>query len=165
MMGWRKLDSAEQKVVADIHEHGCHVMHVFDEHGTYPDFSYSIGFPETVSQPEVIVFGLKPELMHYMINDVHRQCSNGLELQDGIEVGDLVEDHDCKLRFVHDKASIREHFSFAIWYHRSQRKERMTEAYQIVWPGAKQGLFPWEEGCDTDVIDAQPALYAVGDAA
>ena len=32
-------------------------------------------------------------------------------------------------------------------------------AYQLFWPGAEQGLFPWEKGCVQFVRDCQPSLY------
>jgi hypothetical protein len=156
------LNAFEQKLLDDIRDYGCQVLHVFDGNGNEPGFSYSIGFPVSVNQPEVIVFGLDRKLMHSMVNEVHRQCSEGLLLRDGAKVHDLIEGFDCVLRRVTDGAAIREHFGSAIWYHRTQRGVDVKEAYQLVWPGAQQGLFPWEEGCSADVISQQPALYGPG---
>ena len=159
------LDPAEQEVVDHIRDHGCHVMHVFDDTGDYPDFSYSIGFPVTVGQPEVIVFSLKRELRHFIVNEVLRQCSAGLRLADGMRISGLLESFECTVRHVGDAEAIREHFGWAIWYHSTIRRTHLTEAYQLVWPGAVQGLFPWEEGCDADVSELQPPLYDVRQAA
>ena len=161
MTWWRrgKPDAAEQEVLDHIREYGCHVMQVWDDEGDRPDFSYSIGFPVSVRQPEVIVFGLKQDLMHSMVNEVRRQCADGLKLEDGLRIGDLIEGFDCVARHVVSDEALREHFGWAIWYHRTQRREEMSEAYQIVWPGKLQGLYPWEDGCASDVIDCQPALY------
>jgi len=41
----------------------------------------------------------------------------------------------------------------------------LNEAFQVVWPGAQQGFYPWDEGCDLYVIDYQPALYETRQAA
>lgn len=154
------LDSAEQKVLDDIRDHGCQVMQIFDpENPEFPEFAFSIGFPVSVEQPEVIVFGLKRELRHWVVNEILRQCKEGLVLRDGLRIGGLLEGFDCIARHVTDPEAIREHFGWALWYHRSQREVEMTEAYQIVWPGAQQGLFPWEPGCHPDVIALQPTLY------
>lgn len=155
----QKLEAGEQRVLDNIRDHGCQVQYVFDPEGKLPDFSYSIGFPVSVGQPEVIVLGLPNKLMHSMVNEVRRQCAEGLVLRDGAVVSGLLEGFDCVLRHVVNAAAIAEHFGWAIWYHRSQHGKELTEAYQIVWPGAQQGLFPWEPGCHSDVIALQPALY------
>lgn len=155
----RKLDKDEQGVIDNIRDYGCQVQFVFDPDGERPDFSYSIGFPVSVGQPEVIVLGLRRELMHSMVNEVRSQCADGLVLSDGAHVSGLLEGFDCVLRHVTNPAAIEEHFGWAIWYHRSQRGVELNEAYQIVWPGAQQGLFPWDADCDEYVISQQPALY------
>lgn len=152
------LDPHEQKVLDDIRDHGCQVMHIFLE-GDAPAFSFSIGFPTSVGQPEVIVFGLPRELMHSMVNEMRSQCASGLKLSDGERVSGLLEGLDCILRGIDDPQAIADHFGWAVWYQRSQLGVEMTQAYQIVWPGAQQGLFPWEAGCHEDVIALQPALY------
>jgi len=152
------LDVHEQKCVDDIHEYGCHVMQISAEDED-TQYSFSVGFPVSVKQPEVIVFGLNRQLMHSMINEMRRQCAEGLVMLDGLRVADLIEGFDCILRYVTDKNAIKDHFGWAVWYHRSQRGVELTEAYQIVWPGKQQGLYPWEEGCDEFVITHQPALY------
>ncbi len=155
----KKPDEHEQQVFDNIAEHGCQVQFVFDPEGKMPDFSYSIGFPVSVRQPEVIVYGLRNEVMHSMVNNVRRKCSEGMVLEDWKTVSGLLEGFECVLRHVTDPAAIKEHFGWAIWYHRSQLGVEMTEAYQIVWPGAVDGLFPWDEGCAQRVIDLQTALY------
>ena len=160
-----KLDVHEQKCVDDIRDHGCHVMQISAE-GDAPQFAYSVGFPVSVGQPEVIVFGLSLDLMHWMVNEVRRQCAEEQRiLRDGDKVDNLIDGFDCSLRHVTDKLAIKAHFGWAIWYHRSQRRVALTEAYQIVWPGKLDGLFPWDAGCAEDVIALQPALYETRHAA
>lgn len=154
-----QLDASEQKVVDDIRNYGCSIMHVFDADGDLPEFSYSIGFPESVNQSEVIVFGVKREVRHFMINEIRAQCAEGLKLQDGLRISGLLDGYDCVAKYVTDAEAIREHFGWALWYHNARRDLAMHDAFQIVWPGAEQGLFPWEQGCDPIVIDSQPALY------
>jgi hypothetical protein len=155
----RKLDKHEQQVIENVSQFGCQVQFVFDPEGNDPDFSYSIGFPSSVGQPEVIVYGLKLEVMHSMVNEMRRQCADGLLLSDWLRVNGLLEGFDCILRRVTDPEAIKKHFGWAIWYHRSQRGLEMDEVFQIVWPGALQGLFPWEEGCDEYVGSQQPPLW------
>lgn len=153
------LDPAEQKCIDDIAEHGCHVVKVFDNEGIRPDFAYSVGLPVSVEQPEVLVSGLRLQLMHSMINEIYRQCAEGLRLVDGLRIQGLIEGHECIARRCVGLNAIKEHLGWALWYHRSQRGEEVEEFYQIVWPGAVDRLFPWDEGASGDVIAAQPALY------
>lgn len=154
----KKLDVHEQKVVYDVRDYGCHITQVSeDDEG--PGFSYSIGFPVTVRQPEVIVFGLRNDVMKSITNKILRQCEAGLMLGEGVPVSDLIEGFYCILRHVTDAEAIKEHFGWAAWYHRSQNHRELVEAYQIVWPGAVDGLYPWDEGCSQIVINSQPALY------
>jgi hypothetical protein len=154
------LNPSDQKVLDDVKEHGCHITLVFDDEGELPHFAYSTGFPISVGQPEVIVYGLDDLVMHYMINELHAQCSRGLTLTDGAEIHGLIEGHKCVARRVTNPDEIDEYFGVARWYHRSQHGAELVETFQIVWPGAQQGLFPWEPGCHEAVIERQPALYA-----
>jgi len=158
-MSARQLDADEQRVVDNVREHGCHILYVFDQDEELPDFAYSVGFEETVGQPEVIVFGLKRELMLSMINETHRQCAAGLVLDDHCRVGGLIYGFDCVARLITDPDCIQEHFGWAMWYHRNRLGKPLSKAYQLVWPGRSQGLYPWDEGCPQEVIDHQPALY------
>jgi hypothetical protein len=153
------LDPEERKCLADIAEHGCHILAVWDDEGNEPDFAYSVGFPVSVGQPEVLVYGLSREIMKSMINEVCRQCGEGLELSDGLRIQGLLEGHDCIAKWCSSREAIDEHFGWALWYHSTQRGLDVEGFYQIVWPGAASGLFPWDEGVSQDVIDAQPALY------
>lgn len=159
----RPLTDFEKDLVEKIDKFGCMIMHVFDGKGSDPGFSYSIGFPKNLGQPEVLVYGLDNSLMHSMINEIFRQCrEDGLILQDGLHIGELIEGFDCIAREVSDCVAINEHFGSAIWYNRRFLEEEIQTAFQIVWPGARQGLFPWEQGCADDVIECQPALYTEG---
>lgn len=154
-----ELTEREQKIVAEVEQHRCYVIQVFDPDGIAPTFSYSVGFPALVAQPEVIVFGLTIPLMHSMIDEIHRQCRNGLSLNDGLRVASLINGHDCELCSVKPKHIVEDQFYSAMWFHRHRTGDPMTEAFQIVWPGAVDGMFPWEAGASQIVIDAQPALY------
>jgi hypothetical protein len=60
------LNSIKEKLLNDIEKYGLQVMHVFgDELG--PGFSYSIGLFESYNHPEVIIIGLRQDLMHQLI--------------------------------------------------------------------------------------------------
>ena len=158
----RPLDEIEQRIANNVEEHGCSIMSVFDPDGVQQEFSYSIGFERTTGQPEVIVFSLAKSLRVSMINEVRRQIGEcGLKLADGIKISDLVEGHNCVAREITDRDAISEHFGSAIWYNQRFGSGEIERAFQIVWPGAQQGLFPWEDGCAPEVIEDQPVLYGL----
>lgn len=156
-----ELNDFERGILANIAQHGCQVNHVFDPDGEEPGLSYSIGFPETVQQPEVICFGLDRKLMQSMINSLLDQCRSGLTMQDGVRVADLLDGFECELRSVKPEHIVPDNFASAIWYANYRGAGDPVCAFQIVWPSSRTGLFPWDEGVAQDVIDAQPALYEV----
>lgn len=163
-MSWQELDEDfddyERKILETIDEFGCYVTVVFDPEGEEPRFAYSVGFPHTVQQGEVIVFGLPTELLGSMINTTLRQCrEDGLELHEGVRIEGLLEGFDVIARRVHPARIEREYFNSAMWHHMGRYGEPLTKVFQLVWPSAATGLFPWDKGVAQHVIDAQPALY------
>jgi hypothetical protein len=153
----------EQNIIANVRKHGCHINYVFDPDGDEPGFAYSVGFPETIGQPEVITFGLPMNVMQFMINETLRQCRAGLRLADGLEISGLLEGHVCVLLEIPHGNITRDYFNSAMWFRRHVAGEEMDAAFQIVWPGAQDGLFPWDEGCAEEVIALQPPLSLAGE--
>lgn len=152
-------DGFEEKIINNVETHGCHINFVFDPKGNDPSFAYSVGFEATVGQPEVIVFGLSYEITTPMINIVLRLCQDGLALEDWTQIDGLLDGHRCFARDVISEFIVPDYFNSAIWYHRRRTGEPLRRACQIVWPGAVNGLFPWDEGCDAGVSYLQPALW------
>jgi hypothetical protein len=150
----------ERRILANIDEYGCHITYVFDPDDGGPDFCYSAGFSHSLGQGEVIVFGLPKDLMQSMVNGIMRQCKDdGLVLRDSLRVANLLEGFDVVVRSIPAHRIEREHFNSAMWHHVGKFGGRLETAYQVVWPGSQQGLFPWEPGCHQDVIALQPTLY------
>ncbi|HMI20176.1 MAG TPA: DUF4262 domain-containing protein [Sphingomonas sp.] len=158
-MSVASLTAYEQSILDNIERTGCHITMVFDPEGQDPNFAYSVGFPDTVGQPEVIVFGLSNDMMGFMVNETLRLCRDGLRLADGTSIDGLLQGHLCVARKVAAENIDRDHFNSAMWYQRRRSGIEMSEAFQIVWPGARDGLFPWDAGCADSVREAQPPLY------
>lgn len=57
-----------KKVSNDIKTHGWHVLSVFCK--DLPNFSYTIGFTETLNHPEIVISGLDSKLAHLLLNDI-----------------------------------------------------------------------------------------------
>tara|TARA_R110002033_G_scaffold64386_11_gene115361 strand:+ start:513 stop:1013 length:501 start_codon:yes stop_codon:yes gene_type:complete len=156
----RALSESHQRLIDNVEQHGCQVNWVFDDKDIEPDFAYSVGFRKTVDQPEVIIFGLKRKLMLSMINETLRQCQeDALQLVEGAAIADLIEGFDCIARRVHPSQIDDGYFNSSMWFHEREFGSELSEAFQLVWPGAINGLYPWDEGCSEDVIAEQPALY------
>lgn len=153
------LSDYETKIYVNMEEYGCHVTSVFDPNGDEPAFSYSAGFPVSVGQPDVIVFGLDTKLMHSMVNSLYRQCTSGLVMSDGTMVDDLIDGFGCILRAVDPSRITRDFFNSAMWLHEREFGTSMSAAYQIFWPSADKGIFPWESEASEFLKHCQPAFY------
>ncbi len=159
-----KLSNAdyEARILANVQEFGCHITTVADPDGGTPSFSYSTGFTRSVGQGEVIIFGLPSQLTGFMINETLSFCRDGLQLDDGVQIGGLLQGFDVVARTVHPASIVREHFNSAMWFHRREFGTDLDAAFQLVWPGALDGLYPWDEGASSEVREAQPPLYERG---
>jgi hypothetical protein len=152
------LDPEGQKIVDTIAKQGWFETHVLED-AQGPGFSVSTGLWETLSAPELIMFGLPDESCHAMLWEVFDRLRGGLTLTDGLRVGGLIDDYDCVLRSVH-VSQLNDYFSFALWYrHLKLGSSDGLQALQLFWPSAKTGLFPWDPGCSDSVRDSQPLLY------
>jgi len=152
------LDPEDQRIVDDVEEFGFHSLGVLND-GDHPEFCYSVGFWETLRSPEVIVFGLPLDLMHRMLWGMFRQIKAGKTLSDGARWSDLIEGYDCISRPVHS-SQFTLYIGSALWYRRLRAgNSQGLRAYQLFWPSKNQELYPWQDGCDQNVRDRQPALY------
>ncbi|PHS36366.1 MAG: hypothetical protein COA91_12265 [Robiginitomaculum sp.] len=149
----------EHKLFSMVDEHGWQCTYVFDSEGKQPDFAYSVGFTKSLNAPEFIVFGLPKNIMNHIIWEVFRQVKNGATPVDGMRWHGLLESFDCIIRKARHKDLYTEFTISANWFWRETGNTGNPEVYQIVWPGAQQGLFPWDDGCAQDVIDSQPHLW------
>ena len=150
-------------ILGHIAAHGCAVTHIPDP--AVPDRSYSasVGFETNAQQPEVLIYGLEKPLAESMINEVFRQCKeDGLELEDGTKLGNLIEGFDCVARTIEDARARFTHLAYANWYQTSKHDAPISRGMQIVWPDPKTRAFPWEADCSTQVRNWQTPLYPAG---
>ena len=56
----------DQKVLDGVAGYGWHVVKIFEQEGTR--MAFSIGLFHNFGHPEIVVFGLDPDLMHSIIN-------------------------------------------------------------------------------------------------
>ncbi|HUD93717.1 DUF4262 domain-containing protein [Sphingobium sp.] len=159
-MSDRSLTDYEMRIIANIGNHGCHVVSVFDPQDDAQSFAYSVGFWESVGQPEVIILGLPSQMGAFAINEAYRQCEAGLQLVDGLRIESLFEGYavTCMARAVDSQYIIPDYLNSALWYHNLRTGKSLDVAYQLVW--TYEGLWPWDEGAPVELLEDQPLLYS-----
>ena len=145
---------AQQKLVADVREYGCHILNVAGENR--PDFSYSVGFYLNFGHPEIIVSGLPAEKAMQLINLACDNVRQGATFGDGTVSAALTQ--GASLAFV---GVAPEHYAdrlgFACWFYQSLGGFPVV---QLVWPD-RQGRFPWDAAYDPSFKPLQDLLCGV----
>jgi hypothetical protein len=100
--------------------------------------------------PELIVIGLRREVMHAMINELGERMRGGVQPVAGDRVEGLLVDATCVLVEV-DRSHYRGYLGYGLWYHQGPTFRTL----QIVWPSKTTGKLPWEEA---EISSVQPVL-------
>ena len=148
-------DEIEQSALDDIQRYGWHLIIVPDD-DEGPGFVYSVGMMQTLNHPEVIMFGLEPNLMVDVINGIGDEIRKGRRFAAPGLFKDFLKGYACKIIPV-AKRWHADYMRYAIWHHKHTGQAGEFEAVQCVWPD-KQGRFPDDPKCDRDVVGCQPLL-------
>lgn len=152
------LDSRDKKFLEIIEKYDCHVMNVFpteEDHG--PEFTYSTGIYEKLQQPELLIFGLKSNLSHSMVNIYRDQVQNGVTFEHGQYYEGFIEGFSI-LMINANEAAHKDYATWSQWYYQSQN----YPMYQVIWPST-QGIWPWEKDASDFLKDNQPILGSIPD--
>lgn len=145
------LSDNDQKLLNDIAEYGWHVVKVMeDEVG--PGFGYSVGLYKTYGHPEVIVIGLKLDLIHSIINGIGEDIRSGKIFDTGHYYTGLIEGFDCYFTRV-EKKYYDEYVGYAKWYYEGAN----FPLTQCVYPTIK-GIYPWDKEWPKELQTRQPVL-------
>jgi hypothetical protein len=150
------LSAPDAKVIGDIQSVGWHVTGVFaHKNETGPEWAFSIGLFHSFQHPEVILFGLPFERCMDVVNVIGQEVKAGRRYEPRGEYADILQDpYRCVFREV-DRQHYSEYVGFALWFYEDDPFPLM----QCFWPD-KKGLFPWDDGCNDYVKNAQPLLFA-----
>jgi hypothetical protein len=124
---------------------------------TDPPFAYSIGMWKTLRQPEILVFGLRFELMGYLVNaagNLAKQTGQALPLH--TRVPDILSGVDIEFRAVAPEAAA-DYIHQAERYYRDVHKEGPPPVLQLIYPD-QQNRFPGEPGVHPGLAKQQPLL-------
>jgi hypothetical protein len=105
-----------------------------------PSFAYTVGLWETLKHPEIIVFGLKLESMHTILNRCGELIRKGARFEDGSQTGDVLRGYDVRFRRL-AAADYTKYLGYACNHYGGT----WFPAVQCQWPD-KDGKFPPDEG-------------------
>ena len=143
---------------AKITEHGV-MVHAIDGQGTAPSFAYTTGMTE-MGLPEVFMIGLPAQHAANGVYGYFHQIKAGALLPDTRTVTTLfnlpVEVVD--VTGAEQFAALADLCSFTTDYYESKGK---SVQWQQIVMSDREGLFPWEEGFDTDLMEHAQPLFGV----
>jgi len=145
----------DMKFLEIIDKFQWHVMSVAPRIGEGGEsFSYSTGLFMRFKHPEIILFGLNPDISQQIINGIGKIVEAGKPFEMNRDYADVFADEVmCRFRPVLS-AHYREYVGWSLWFY----EQELFPLFQCFWPD-KNGRYPWEKECHPDVAGCQPLLY------
>jgi hypothetical protein len=150
---WRRHDHFEDAILRAVEQHGWFVAKIRGGDAGQPPFAYTIGLHRSYGHAELIMVGLRLEVMHALLNACGDRIKAGERLPVGQRIAGIIDDYDVELRQVRDPASYRDHVGYGLWFNDGP----VFPLLQVVWPD-KTGRFPGEEGAEPILATQQPLL-------
>lgn len=142
-------DDAERQCIETVERAGWEVLLVGADGDAAPAFAYTIGLPHRVGHPELLISGLRPEVMHHVLNDVAGEVVGGATVRPGDGVEGCLSGAPLLAEEI-APAALLHTVTWSSWFHR-----RDVAAVQLVWPD-KGGRFAWQPGASALLDPAQP---------
>jgi hypothetical protein len=150
---WARQDRAEDFIAGAVQQFGWAVQLIPAGGEAEPAFAYTVGLFASFGHPELIVFGLRHEVMHAMLNACGERVRRGTKLAPGVLLDDILEQHPVRLRAVVERRSYEQHVGYAMWFNDGGDFPLL----QVTWPD-KRGCFPGDDGLDPGLRQLQPLL-------
>ena len=116
-----------------------------------PGYTYTIGVPELVGFPDVVVFGLTPAAANGLIGLVVDACRGGTEIPVDRELVGLL-DNDLRCRFAPIEHRGDRFVVAEAWY-----RGEPPPIVQLIYPD-RNGFLPYESGYEHRMRFAQPVV-------
>lgn len=130
-----------------IQKYGWRFQYVFDAEGEKENFAYTIGLEESFGHPEIMIFGLKRETMHSLLQEVADAVRGGSAFKPDQRYSEILSgDYQVMFKPLKDSA-YPEYAGIATDYY-----ERPFRIYVMLWPD-KNNVLPTESGCQLTVQD------------
>jgi hypothetical protein len=148
------IKDAQSKLIADIGNYGWHVIKVMgDEQGA--GFGYSVGLYHSCQHPEILIVGLKHELIHSIINNIGEAVKSGEQYCSGQYYPGLIGGFDCYFVEV-EKCHYPEYVGQALQFYNGIPFPLL----QCIYPTVK-GIYPWQPEWPEEIKGLQPVLGEV----
>lgn len=83
----------QENIVNDMKAYDCHIV-LLEDNGYLPAFAYSIGLYEKFNHPEIVIFGLKNDVMGRLINQIRDEIKNGEIFKPKQTYSNLLEEYE-----------------------------------------------------------------------
>lgn len=155
LLGTQLDDLARQRLEL-IDRFGWMIIAVMGDESS-PPFAYSVGLWHRFALPEVIMFGLPPEVAQSLLNDLGRRASEGERYGRDHYVHDMIEGgHRLRVDPIGPDAT-RHYLRVAGWFNQLFHADESFPAVQCVWPD-KRGILPGERHHNGRLDHTQPLL-------
>ncbi|MEY4531035.1 MAG: hypothetical protein RLZZ156_1756 [Deinococcota bacterium] len=145
------IDDFERELLETVRDYGWQVTMIpEDDEGSA--FAFSVGFEATLGHPEIILFGLRLETMHSLINFVGDKIKSGSSFEHGQVATDILEGYEVMFATV-PKHHYPEFLGAAQWFYET---EDFT-VLQMIYPD-RLHRFPWDEKASPKFLEQQPIL-------
>ncbi len=142
------------RVISDVREYDYHKVGVFSEDADEPDFGYTVGLEHVLGHPEVLVIGLDIETEFAVIDNLVELIRSGSVFGDMIRTDLALEGVEACFRLL-NKDLYSEYVQQAVNFYKTDEFSVLV----LYWPD-KDGLFPWEEGASSYLLERQPVLWS-----
>ncbi|MEM9348482.1 MAG: DUF4262 domain-containing protein [Planctomycetota bacterium] len=149
------MSTDKQQNIYALEGRGCHTVCIESSDGS-PDTAFSVGLNDLFEHPEIIILGSASDVLVHTVGWAIHNLRRGKrfdsgELYDGFFDAFAVTTRPVNPKW-HDK-----YFGYASQHLTGLKWPETLQAVQLLWPD-KSGRFPWEEGCDEQVVRLQPLL-------
>lgn len=142
---------AEAQITSNVRQYGFHIT-LIAENSYLPGFAYTIGLYQTYGHPEIICFGLKPDLLGVVLSHAGDLIKGGQPMQTGRLYEGFLEGYQVQFLPVREE-HYRDYLGYAGWFNQGWQ----FPVLQLLWPDKAQ-LFPWEPGFNPNWQFKQPLL-------
>jgi hypothetical protein len=154
---WPKPENeGDVATLRHVREHGCSILNIpWGGNDKEPPFSFSIGLFANYGHPELILIGMNGDNAGAIINEIRYHVANGRKFADGETSGDIMTD-DYKVCFLQVPLMAYPYYlGTALWFY--DKCPAVFPCLQVVWQDVNRH-FPWDSGCDPQMIIDQPLL-------
>lgn len=143
---------AKERIISDVKEYDCHLA-LLESDGYLPSFVYTIGLYEKFQHPEIIIFGLKTDVMGRLLNHLRDEIRKGESYKSNKIYSGLLEGYEIQFLEV-KKENYPDYLGYASWYY---KKSFDFPVLQMIWPD-KESKWPWENDFNEHWKFKQPLL-------